>query len=86
MKALIKSVQEMSLRTKHAGNCVEFLDEVAKDVNAQRLIEKMRSLSSSDLGIEGPNDKYHFRAPLNRVTIDGNDDYRLVLFFIRKGT
>ena len=23
---------------------------------------------------------------MNRVTIEGNDDYRLVLFFIKKGT
>ena len=27
-----------------------------------------------------------FQKKLNRVTIEGNDDYRLVLFFIKKGT
>ena len=28
----------------------------------------------------------HFKSDLNRVTIEGNEDYRLVLFFIKKGT
>jgi quercetin dioxygenase-like cupin family protein len=49
----------------------------------------MNSVDIRDLGISGTDsnsDKYHFQKDLNRVTIEGNDDYRLVLFFIKKGT
>jgi hypothetical protein len=49
----------------------------------------MNSIDIRDLGISGTNaetDKYHYQENLNRVTVDGNDDYRLVLFFIKKGT
>ena len=48
----------------------------------------MNSISLKELGIIGTTaeeDPNHFKAPLSRVTIDGNDDYRLVLFFIKKG-
>lgn len=38
------------------------------------------------MGIEGPEDPYHFEKGLNRITIQGSEDYRLVLFFIKKGT
>jgi hypothetical protein len=40
------------------------------------------------MGITGENaaeDPYHFQENLNKVTIEGNEDYRLVLFFIKKG-
>ena len=37
-------------------------------------------------GTTAETDNYHFQNNLNRVTIEGNDDYRLVLFFIKKGT
>lgn len=43
----------------------------------------------NSLGISGTSadtDGYHFQKQLNRVTIEGNEDYRLVLFFIKKGT
>ena len=49
----------------------------------------MNSIDLNRLGITGRNEKedpYHFQKKLNRVTIEGNDDYRLVLFFIKKGT
>jgi len=49
----------------------------------------MNSIKVSDLGLSGTNSKedtYHFQQKLNRITIEGNDDYRLVLFFIKKGT
>ena len=44
----------------------------------------IRSLGITDIGSE--KDNYHFKKKLNRVTIEGNDDYRLVLFFVKKGT
>ena len=49
----------------------------------------MNSIDLKQLGVTGTNseeDPYHFQGKLNRVTIDGNEDYRLVLFFIKKGT
>ena len=40
------------------------------------------------MGIEGQDDPYHFAENLNKITIACSDDndYRLVLFFIKKGT
>ena len=48
----------------------------------------MAAIDIDKLGITGRDDPYHFKKNLNRVTIDGKDceDYRLVLFFIKKGT
>ena len=46
----------------------------------------MNSISLQELGIEGQDDPYHFEKGLNRITVEGCEDYRLVLFFIRKGT
>jgi len=46
----------------------------------------MNTMTLEKLGIEGPNDPYHFKKGLNRITIEASDDYRLVLFFIKKGT
>ena len=46
----------------------------------------MNNISLQQLGIDGPEDPYHFQKNLNRITIQGSEDYRLVLFFIKKGT
>lgn len=46
----------------------------------------MNKMTLNQLGINGPDDPYHFQKNLNRITIEGSDDYRLVLFFIKKGT
>jgi quercetin dioxygenase-like cupin family protein len=48
----------------------------------------MMAITPEQIGVTGPNDPYHFDGPLNRITITGNnsEDYRLVLFFIKKGT
>jgi len=48
----------------------------------------MRNLTPVMLGCSGADDPYHFAGNLNRVTITGenSEDYRLVLFFIKKGT
>jgi hypothetical protein len=43
-------------------------------------------MDTKKLGIEGLNDPYYFQKDLNRVTIEGCEDYRLVMFFIKKGT
>jgi hypothetical protein len=85
MKSLINTVKQMSLKSKLSGNSISFLDHTHNDPGCQRLIENMNNISLKQLGIEGPNDPYHFQKGLNRITIEGNEDYRLVLFFIRKG-
>ena len=48
----------------------------------------MSEITPEQLGITGADDPYHFDGPLNRITIDGehSEDFRLVLFFIKKGT
>ena len=48
----------------------------------------MCALTPEQLGVTGQDDEYHFKGDLNRVTITGenSEDYRLVLFFIKKGT
>ena len=46
----------------------------------------MLAISEKQLGIESASDPHYYQAPLNRVTIDQQEtDYRLVLFFIKKG-
>jgi hypothetical protein len=45
----------------------------------------MNSMNLNQLGIEGPDDAKYFQKQLNRITIEGSEDYRLVLFFIKKG-
>ena len=86
MKSLISSVKQMSIKSKLSGNCINFLDHTHTEPGCQKLIERMNSMSLKELGIEGPDDPYHFKKGLNRITIEGSEDYRLVLFFIRKGT
>ena len=49
----------------------------------------MNAMTPEEMGVLCQGDcPYHFQGNLNRVTIDGIDseDYRLVLFFIKKGT
>ena len=48
----------------------------------------MTKLTPERLGCSGAQDPYCFEGPLNRTTITGenSEDYRLVLFFIKKGT
>lgn len=48
----------------------------------------MNSINLEEVGVRGTSsaeDDYHFQANLNKVTIEGNEDYRLVMFFIKKG-
>jgi hypothetical protein len=85
MKALVSTVKSMSVRSKMAGNSINFLDHTWNDPGCKSLIEQMNNISLGQLGIEGPNDPYHFQKKLNRITIEGSEDYRLVLFFIKKG-
>jgi len=89
MKTLISKVKHMAIKTKNNGNCVQFLDHSLQDPMCQKIIQSMNSIDINKLGITGrdaSSDSYHFQKNLNRVTIEGNEDYRLVLFFIKKGT
>lgn len=89
MRPLVNQVKHMATKTKQKGHCRDFLDNSLKDPMCQKIIQKMDSIRIEDLGISGTDsatDKYHFQEKLNRVVIDGNEDYRLVLFFIKKGT
>ena len=88
MKSLSESVRKMAVYSKRNGNNIQLLDHSLQDQTCQRIIKQMNSIDVRDLGISGMNSKedpYHFQKNLNRVTVDGNDDYRLVLFFIKKG-
>ena len=89
MQNLIHSVKELSLTAKHSTCMRSFLDGTVKNPSCQDLIKKMNSMTPEQMGITCEGDcPYHFQGNLNRVTIDGLDseDYRLVLFFIKKGT
>ena len=89
IKNLVDTVKKMSLKSRKAGNNIDFLDHSLKDPLCQKIIKRMNSVKLQELGIQGTNaalDDYHFNTNLNRVTISGNEDYRLVLFFIKKGT
>lgn len=85
MKSLIHTVKSMSVKAKNAGNHLSFLDHTFREPGCQKLIEQMNNISLESLGITGQDDPYHFKENLNRITIEGSDDYRLVLFFIKKG-
>ena len=76
----------MSVKSKLSGNSISFLDHTYSDPGCQKIMQKMNEISLDQLGIEGPNDSYHFQSNLNRITVEASDDYRLVLFFIKKGT
>ena len=67
------------------GNAINFLDNAHMDPGCQRIIRSMNDMRLKEMGIQGPEDSYHFQKSLNRITIEGSEDYRLVLFFIRKG-
>ena len=36
-------------------------------------------------GTDAASDPYHFEDKLNRVTIEAHEDYRVVLWFVKKG-
>ena len=88
MRSLVNQVKSMSVKARQAHHNVDFLDNSLKDSTCQKIIQTMQKLPLKELGIEGTDtssDAYHFQTPLNKVTIEANDDYRLVLFFIKKG-
>ena len=88
MKKLISAVKDASLQSVRASCNRTYLDSTLCDPNCNRIVEKMASLTPEQLGVDGADDPYHFDGPLNRITITGenSEDYRLVLFFIKKGT
>ena len=89
MKSLVNNVKKMSLKSAKANNNIEFLDHSLTEPTCQKIINTLNNIDLKSLGISGnssKSDNYHFQKKLNRVTIEGNDDYRLVMFFIKKGT
>jgi len=86
MKHLISKVKNLSINARRSSNMCQFLDNAASDPTCHSMFDRMREIQPSQLGITGPQDPYHFQENLNRVTICGNEDYRLVLFFIKQGT
>jgi len=88
MLNLIKSVKDVSLQSIKASNNIAYLNSTVTDPSCQRIAQRMSEMTPEMLGVTGPDDPYHFQGPLNRVTITGenSEDYRLVLFFIKKGT
>ena len=89
MRSLLNTVKKMSVKQRAAVNHIEFLDSQLADPLGQKIVKQMDVLKLPDLGIEGTSqfsEPYYFTKNLNRVVIEGSEDYRLVLFFIRKGT
>ena len=60
MKSLINTVKRMSVKAKVNGNTINFLDHANQDPGCLKLIESMNRFSLKELGIEGPEDPYHF--------------------------
>lgn len=52
------------------------------------MVNRMQTITAEEMGVDCEGEcPYHFKGNLNRVTVDmDNEDYRLVLFFIKKGT
>lgn len=88
MKSLITAVKELSLKAKQSPCHRSFLDGTMTDPSCQGLVNLMQRIKPEQLGIECTNHcPYHFQGDLNRVTIEQcQNDYRLVLFFIKEGT
>ena len=89
MKALVESVKSLSLSANRATCKRSFLNSTNYDPACQNMVAKMNAVKLEDLGcIDGQSCDYHWKHNLNRITIDESDDndYRLVLFFIKKGT
>ena len=85
MKALVGNLKNVSRIAQRSSNVVEYLDSAWGNPECQRVFHGVRQFTPERLGIDGQNDPYHWRSLYNRVTIDGNEDYRLVLWFIKKG-
>lgn len=87
MKALIDSVKNCAREANRAPCSVSFLNETVRDPLCLKICERMAQLTPEMLGCSGSDDPYCFDGPLNRITITGqnSEDYRLVLFFIKKG-
>jgi|LauGreDrversion4_2_1035121.scaffolds.fasta_scaffold417206_1 hypothetical protein len=60
MKSLIKVVKTMSVKSKLAGNSINFLDHTYNDPGCQKLMQQMNEMNLEQLGIEGHDDPYHF--------------------------
>jgi hypothetical protein len=60
MKQLISTVKKMSVKSKLSGNSISFLDNTYSDPGCQKLMELMNEMNLKQLGIEGPEDPYHF--------------------------
>lgn len=88
MKRLIESVKDCSLQSLRASCNRSFLDSTTTDPACQRIARDMMAITPEQVGTTGGSDPYHFEKDLNRITITGenSEDYRLVLFFIKKGT
>ncbi len=86
MKALIESVKHCAVAQVKSQCSRSFLNATVSDPVCQKIVGDMQRLTPEMLGCTGSDDPYHFQTPLNRVVIDGSsEDYRLVLFFIKKG-
>ena len=88
MRSLINSVKDLSLKAKHSPCHRSFLDGTITDPGCQSMTSRMTALTPECLGVECLGEcPYHFKGNLNRVMVDeGSEDYKLVLFFIKKGT
>ena len=50
----------MSFQTRINGNAINFLDHAHTEPGCQRIIQSMNNISLNQLGIQGPEDPYHF--------------------------
>lgn len=63
MKSLIKSVKDMSLKSKAKGNSIDFLDHSLKDPMCQKIIQQMNNINLEEIGVRGQSsatDDHHF--------------------------
>jgi hypothetical protein len=87
MKALIDSVKHSAVTHQRSSCCRTFLNSTVKDPCCTKICQDLQQLTPEQLGVSGSDDPYHFDGPLNRVVLDGDsEDYKLVMFFIKKGT
>ena len=88
MQQLIQKVQQLTLAAKRSPCHRSWADGAMHDPSCLHMVNKMSAISPYEMGCEHEVEcPYHFQGDLNRVNVDvEGEDYKLVLFYIKKGT
>lgn len=69
MKILLNKIRGLCSRLEYVENHIKFMDNILGVPEFNKLYEHFNLLEAKLLGVEGPNDKYHFQEQINIVKI-----------------